>query len=92
MNAPEFIATKPFPAVRAPRIPTSTKNQEIQMNEKLLVPAAEAAKMLAMGRSTFWSKVKLNQLPQPIKIGGLTRWRTADLRRHCEGASTQHNA
>lgn len=50
------------------------------MNEKLLVPAIEAAKMLSMGRSTFWNKVKLKQLPQPIKVAGLTRWRVSDLR------------
>ncbi|WP_339092265.1 hypothetical protein [Variovorax paradoxus] len=63
-------------------IPTiyATKNQEIQMNEKLLVPAVEAAKMLSMGRSTFWNKVKLKQLPQPVKIAGITRWRVSDLR------------
>jgi predicted DNA-binding transcriptional regulator AlpA len=54
------------------------------MNEKLLVPAMEAAKMLSMGRSTFWNKVKLQQLPQPVKIAGLTRWRVADLRRFVE--------
>ncbi|AGU51798.1 putative hage transcriptional regulator AlpA [Variovorax paradoxus B4] len=50
------------------------------MNEKLLVPAAEAARMLSMDRSTFWNKVKLKQLPQPVKIAGITRWRVSDLR------------
>lgn len=50
------------------------------MNEKLLVPAVEAAEMLSMGRSTFWNKVKEKKLPQPVKIAGLTRWRVADLR------------
>ncbi|SEF29804.1 AlpA family transcriptional regulator [Variovorax sp. NFACC27] len=50
------------------------------MNEKLLVPAAEAARLLSMGRSTFWNKVRLKQLPQPVKIAGITRWRVADLR------------
>lgn len=54
------------------------------MNEKLLVPAVEAAKMLSMGRSTFWNKVKLQQLPQPVKIAGLTRWRVSDLRSFVE--------
>jgi predicted DNA-binding transcriptional regulator AlpA len=49
-------------------------------NTQLLVPAAEAAKMLSMGRSTFWNKVKLNQVPQPVKIAGITRWRISDLR------------
>ena len=50
------------------------------MNEKLLVPAVEAARMLSMGRSTFWNKVKLQQLPQPVKVAGITRWRVSDLR------------
>ncbi|WP_268977782.1 helix-turn-helix transcriptional regulator [Variovorax paradoxus] len=33
-----------------------------------------------MDRSTFWNKVKLKQLPQPVKIAGITRWRVSDLR------------
>lgn len=55
-------------------------NPHHDTHEKLLVPAAQAAKMLSMGRSTFWSKVKLNLVPQPVKIAGLTRWRVSDLR------------
>lgn len=51
------------------------------MNDKILIPAAEAAKLLSMGRSTFWAAVAKGNLPQPIKIGGLTRWRLADLQR-----------
>ncbi|MBT2337373.1 AlpA family transcriptional regulator [Variovorax paradoxus] len=57
------------------------------MNEKLLVPAVEAAKMLSMGRSTFWNKVKLKQLPEPVKIAGLTRWRVSDLRSFVDDTS-----
>jgi len=67
----------------ATELPPS-KNQDRPMNEKLLVPAVEAAKMLSMGRSTFWNKVKLQQLPQPVKIAGLTRWRVSDLRSFVE--------
>jgi excisionase family DNA binding protein len=47
----------------------------------LYVSAAEAARLLSMGRSTFWSKVKNKMLPQSVKIGGLTRWRVSDLER-----------
>lgn len=46
---------------------------------RLLVPAAEAARMLSMGRSTFWAKVKEGKAPAPVHIGGLTRWRVTDL-------------
>jgi predicted DNA-binding transcriptional regulator AlpA len=51
------------------------------MNEplKLLVTAEEAARMLSMGRSTFWRNVSAGVLPQPVRIGGLTRWRVGDL-------------
>jgi predicted DNA-binding transcriptional regulator AlpA len=48
---------------------------------KILVPATKAAEMLSMGRSTFWREVAKGRLPAPLKIGGLTRWRVADLQR-----------
>ena len=47
--------------------------------DKILVPALEAAKLLSMGRSTFWREVAKGTIPAPVKIGGLTRWRVADL-------------
>lgn len=43
--------------------------------------------MLSMGTSTFWREVGKNNLPQPVKIGGLTRWRLADLVRCVEEMS-----
>jgi predicted DNA-binding transcriptional regulator AlpA len=49
------------------------------MSDKLLVKDTEAAAMLSMGRSTFWEAVRKKLLPEPVKIGGLTRWRVADL-------------
>lgn len=48
-------------------------------DSKILVTAAEAAKMLSLGQSTFWRKVAEKKLPQPVKIAGITRWRVADL-------------
>ena len=55
--------------------------------EKILVPATEAARMLSMGESTFWRKVREHVLPQPVKIGGMTRWRVAELQRVGDQAS-----
>jgi predicted DNA-binding transcriptional regulator AlpA len=49
---------------------------------KLLVPAKEAAQMLAMSKSSLWAKAKKKEVPQPVHIGGLTRWRVSDLRAH----------
>ncbi len=54
---------------------------------KILVPAAEAASMLSMGKSTFWREVGKGTLPAPVKIGGLTRWRVADLQRVADPTS-----
>lgn len=56
--------------------------------QKLLVPAAEAAKILAMGKSTFWAKVKAGLVPAPVHLGGLTRWRVSDLQQHVQAMST----
>lgn len=51
---------------------------------KLLVPATEAAQMLSIGRSTFWKRVKAGDVPAPVHIGGLTRWRVSDLQQHVQ--------
>lgn len=51
----------------------------------LLVPAAKAAAMLSMGRSTFWREVASGTLPRPVRVGGLTRWRVADLQQYVAG-------
>lgn len=58
------------------------------MGDKILVTAEEAAKLLSMGRSTFWQAVKKNLLPEPVKIGGLTRWRVSDLQQHFQAKQT----
>ncbi len=50
----------------------------------LLVAADEAARMLGVGRSTLWALVKRKAAPPPVKIGGLTRWRVADLQQHVQ--------
>lgn len=47
--------------------------------DRLLVDDRTAAQMLDMGRSTFRAHVRCGRLPQPMRIGGLTRWRVADL-------------
>lgn len=57
------------------------------MNQPLLVPVTEAARMLSIGKSTLWRGVKNGELPAPIKIGGATRWRVADLQRCTEPAA-----
>ena len=48
-------------------------------SSKILVTAVGAAEMLSIGKSTFWREVKIGNLPKPIKVGSLTRWRVSDL-------------
>lgn len=56
--------------------------------QRILVPVADAARMLSMGKSTFWREVKNKNLPPPVKIGGLTRWRVSDLLRCVDDQAT----
>lgn len=60
-------------------------------DQKLAVPAKQAASMLSIGVSTFWRDVKAGKLPAPIKIGGATRWRVSDLQRVLEPATSPTN-
>jgi predicted DNA-binding transcriptional regulator AlpA len=53
--------------------------QKIPPSEKILVPAAEAAALLSMGKSTFWRELKNGNIPKAVEIGGLKRWRVSDL-------------
>jgi len=57
--------------------------------QKILVDADEAAALLSMGKSTLWREVRNKNVPAPVKIGSLTRWRVADLRRCAEGLTSQ---
>ncbi len=63
--------------VRLRKIDVTTTEQTAP--RPLCVPDTEAAEMFRMGRSTFRENVSKGVLPKPIKLGGLTRWRVADL-------------
>ena len=45
----------------------------------LLLSDHTAAALLGISRATFWRRVKDGTFPRPVKIGGATRWRRADL-------------
>lgn len=72
----------PSPAA-APQAAPVTASKEVKAVAHL-VDASEAARLLSMGTSTFWREVKNKNLPQPVKIAGMTRWRVADLQRCVE--------
>ena len=66
---------------------TTTPTHTQPMAQPLLVPSVDAARMLAIGHSTFWREVKKGTLPAPVKIAGATRWRVADLQQAVSGAA-----
>ena len=49
-------------------------------NERaLLLKAEEVAQMLAISTRTLWRLVSTDGFPQPVKLGGSTRWRAAEV-------------
>ena len=49
------------------------------MNQPQLLTVRDVSAQLNIAVSSVWRKVKSGDLPQPIKIGGSTRWRRADI-------------
>lgn len=58
------------------------------MSERIAVSAPDAAKMIGIGRSTFWKLVGDGTLPAGFKIGGSTRWLVSDLEQHLRAMQT----
>ena len=48
-------------------------------DDKQLLRVTEVAKILELGVATIWRLTRQGQLPAPIRIGGSTRWRRADI-------------
>ena len=61
-----------------PHMTTRTKsggNDE----RRLLIGAAELGDLLGVGKSTIWSWHSAGRIPQPVHIGGTTRWRQEEI-------------
>ena len=48
-------------------------------NQAQLLTVKEVAALTGLGVSTVWLQAKKGNFPAPIKIGGSTRWRRADV-------------
>jgi predicted DNA-binding transcriptional regulator AlpA len=48
--------------------------------EPLLVPASVAGPMCGRSVASWWRDVSAGRCPAPVKLGGRTLWRVADLR------------
>lgn len=47
-------------------------------NDKLIT-RAELGELLSCSETTLWRRVKSGELPQPIRVAGLLRWRLSDI-------------
>jgi len=49
-------------------------------DRKLLLGAAELGSLLGVSKSTIWAWHSAGKVPQPVRIGGTTRWREDEIR------------
>ena len=47
---------------------------------KTLLTKEDLAEFLSCSIATLYRRVKSGELPEPVKIGGLIRWRSSDIR------------
>ncbi|MEO1405664.1 MAG: helix-turn-helix domain-containing protein [Pseudomonadota bacterium] len=57
-----------------------------------LISVREAAAVLGCGTSSVWRHAADGKIPQPIRIGGLTRWSEAELSNFIEHAKQAREA
>lgn len=53
-----------------------------------LLRAGEVAKIIAVSTRTLWRLVSTGKFPQPVRIGGNTRWRAGDVYRWIQNGCT----
>lgn len=53
-------------------------------NAPVLINIKQVAVTLSVNERTIYRRVKAGDMPAPVKIGHLTRWRVAELQRWCE--------
>jgi len=48
--------------------------------EPCLIAAADLARLLNVSTRTLWRLRSAGQLPQPVRLGGVVRWRLEEIR------------
>lgn len=59
--------------------PTRGGGYDEAQEAAFLLSDGESAAWAGVSRATFWRRVKDRTFPQPIRIGGSTRWRRDEL-------------
>ena len=53
---------------------------QTQFPREGLVRVTQITEYLNLGKTAWWQGVKDGRYPQPIRLGGITAWRAADIR------------
>ena len=48
-------------------------------SQPLLIPASEAAHLCGRSVASWWRDLRAGRVPEPIRLGGKTLWRRADI-------------
>lgn len=62
-----------------------------KQTEKQLLSVSDVAEILGLGVSTIWRQVKLGNIPEPVHLGGSTRWRKSDIDRLVQALGQDRN-
>lgn len=57
-----------------------------------LLRVQEGAQMLGISKSFFWQRVRSGEIPKPVKLGRLSRWRLSDIEAVIEEAARASTA
>lgn len=55
--------------------------QAAELQEPLLISAAEVARLLQVSTRTLWRQLSAGQIPSPVRFGGTVRWRLEEIRK-----------
>lgn len=61
-------------------------DQNLLQTERL-IRDTEGSTLLGCSKATFWRLVAKGAIPQPIKIGGMSRWKLSDMQAFIEQAA-----
>ncbi len=58
---------------------SSSEQVEATSGKAVLIAVTELAELLGVSVRTAWRKESTGHLPAPVRIGGLVRWRRAEI-------------
>jgi predicted DNA-binding transcriptional regulator AlpA len=59
--------------------PDTTSGPKVEKDRKLLLRAAEFGALIGTSERWIWDKHNAGNLPRPVRIGRLVRWRRSDI-------------